>query len=227
MKRLLTITLLVLSCVGLYAQTPNTLTGTWHIKSFQYGQNPEANEKNHKFNTYKSFTPTHFSIIEVDSTSGTITASIFGSYKFDNGRYTEEILYTSKESPNLTGKIKTFALTMEGENKMHISGAIDGLEISELWTRTPAGYIAANIKKSPLYILKDGAKEIVLNIPKDAPSPLSVIQQAHIAALEVLKDKSATDLYQDKGKYGVILITVNDNNLDEVKKDLNSKGYIL
>lgn len=226
MKRLLTIAIMVLSCISIYAQSPTTLTGTWQIKSFQYGENPENNETNYKFKKYKSFTPTHFTVIEVDSASGVTTTSIFGTYKLNIDKYAEKILHVNKESGGMIGQIFTFTLILEGDI-MRTSGSFNGMKTSEVWTRVPAMDITTDITKLPLYILKDGAKEIILTIPQDAPSPLSVIQQAHIAALEVLKDKSATDLYQDKGKHGVILITVNDKDMDEVIKDLTGKGYKL
>jgi TonB family protein len=56
-------------------------------------------------------------------------------------------------------------------------------------------------KYPPLYII-DGVKMK----PSEA-SPLSSIKQEDIASIEVLKDETATKLYGDGGKYGVILIT--------------------
>jgi|GEM_PF-156925 TonB family protein len=52
----------------------------------------------------------------------------------------------------------------------------------------------------PLYIL-DGVEV------KATGSPLSLIPQDKIERMEILKDETATKLYGDRGKYGVILIT--------------------
>ncbi len=227
MKRLLTITLLMLSGISIYAQTANTLTGTWQIKSFQYGENPEANERNYKFKKYKSFTPTHFTVTEVDSASGITTTSIFGSYKLNIDKYAEKILHVNKESAGMIGQIFTFTLTLDGDNIMRTTGSFNGMKTTELWTRVPATDIDISARKIPLYVLNNGDERIILTIVEDAVSPLSVILQDHIASLEVLKDKSATDLFQDKGKYGVILITVKEEKLEEVIKKLRDKGYIL
>jgi TonB family protein len=57
------------------------------------------------------------------------------------------------------------------------------------------------IKASPLYIVDD--KEVKFN----GESPLKTIPQETITSMEILKDATATALYGDKGKNGVILIT--------------------
>jgi hypothetical protein len=227
MKRLLTLTIMTLACLSLYAQTPNTLTGTWQIKSFQYGENPDANEKNYKFKKYKSFTPTHFTVVEVDSATGITTTSIFGSYKLSIDKYAEKILHVNTESSGMIGQIFTFTLTLDGQNTMRTTGSFNGMKTTEVWTRVPANDIDISARKIPLYVLNNGAKRIILTPVEDAVSPLSIIQQEHISALEVLKDKNATDMFQEKGKYGVIIISVHDKDLDEVIKKLTAKGYIL
>ncbi|WP_285058138.1 hypothetical protein [Pedobacter ginsengisoli] len=227
MKRLLTITLSMLACISLHAQTVNTLTGTWQIKSFQYGENPEANEKNYKFKKYKSFTPTHFTVVEVDSASGITTTSIFGSYKLNIDKYAEKILHVNRESAGMIGQIFTFTLTLDGENTMRTTGSFNGMKTTEVWTRVPASDIDIAARKIPLYVINNGDKRIILTPVEYAVSPLSIIQQEHIASLEVLKDKSATDMFQDKGKYGVIIITLKEENLEEEIKKLTDKGYIL
>jgi TonB family protein len=56
-------------------------------------------------------------------------------------------------------------------------------------------------KRSPLYIV-DG-KEVKFN----GESPLKTIPQETIASMEILKDATATALYGDKGKNGVIIVT--------------------
>jgi hypothetical protein len=227
MKRLLTITLSMLACISLHAQTVTTLTGTWQIKSFQYGENPEANEKNYKFKKYKSFTPTHFTVVEVDSASGITTTSIFGSYKLNIDKYAEKILHVNRESAGMIGQIFTFTLTLDGENTMRTTGSFNGMKTTEVWTRVPASDIDIAARKIPLYVINNGDKRIILTPVEYAVSPLSIIQQEHIASLEVLKDKSATDMFQDKGKYGVIIITLKEENLEEEIKKLTDKGYIL
>lgn len=56
-------------------------------------------------------------------------------------------------------------------------------------------------KRSPLYLV-DG-KEVKFN----GESPLKTIPQETIASMEILKDETATKLYGERGKNGVILIT--------------------
>jgi TonB family protein len=59
-----------------------------------------------------------------------------------------------------------------------------------------------NTPTSPLYIV-DGE---VVKIP-DGVSPLTALKQEDIASMEILKEETATKLYGERGKNGVILIT--------------------
>jgi TonB-dependent SusC/RagA subfamily outer membrane receptor len=64
-----------------------------------------------------------------------------------------------------------------------------------------------NPDTSPLYIIK--SKNTNLTIPQRA---LKEINPNDIESISVLKDKSATDLYGEKGKNGVIIITLKGDN---------------
>ena len=67
----------------------------------------------------------------------------------------------------------------------------------------------------PLYVV-DGLEA--------SPSIMGALDPSHIEGITVLKDKSATDLYGEKGKNGVLLITLKKGNLPTVKIDKNTTG---
>ncbi|MEL5893698.1 TonB family protein [Bacteroides sp. GD17] len=67
----------------------------------------------------------------------------------------------------------------------------------------------------PLYVV-DGLEA--------SPSIMGALDPSRIEGITVLKDKSATDLYGEKGKNGVLLITLKKGNLPTVKIDKNTTG---
>ncbi len=75
-----------------------------------------------------------------------------------------------------------------------------------------ANYLKTLYRKNPLVLL-DG-KEVTLN----------EISSDNVHSITVLKDKSATDVFGDKGKDGVILITTKEKDIIKVKALKTKKG---
>lgn len=69
---------------------------------------------------------------------------------------------------------------------------------------------------SPLYLIDGVVTDITKNDKGEVVSPLSIIPQADILSMEILKDKTAEALYGDRGKYGVILVTTKNGKTETV-----------
>lgn len=229
MKYLFALAVVLCLFTNVRGQQPTpTISGTWEIKNFTYGDNPNNNEQNTKFKKYKSFTPTHFTVIEIDPNTNITTTSIFGTYTITNGIYTEKILNVNRESSGMIGQTFSFTIVFEGEDKMMQTGSFNGMKTSELWVRV---HSADNIsmqapQKKPLYIINTPDKKIPLKIDSTSVSPLEAIDQARIASIEVLKNEKAVQLYGEKAKNGVIIITLKEQDLDEVLKKLKEQHLI-
>jgi TonB family protein len=103
-------------------------------------------------------------------------------------------------------------------------GAAPGTNLTPGTTTLPASTMglsgAVGIPSNPLYILdgviidptttKYGGNQLAPGL-----SPLSIIPQEDIASMEILKDATATSLYGDRGKNGVILITTKKGKKDK------------
>jgi TonB-dependent SusC/RagA subfamily outer membrane receptor len=73
---------------------------------------------------------------------------------------------------------------------------------------------------APLYIFKLYADDKEYN----ALPIIALIDQKDIASMEILKDKTADELYGSRGKYGVIIITlIKDVEIHEVDQLLNER----
>ncbi|QNL49428.1 SusC/RagA family TonB-linked outer membrane protein [Olivibacter sp. SDN3] len=59
-----------------------------------------------------------------------------------------------------------------------------------------------------------------------AGNPISFINPADIASMEILKDASATAIYGSRAAYGVVLITTKRGQSGDLKVDVNSSGGI-
>jgi len=59
-----------------------------------------------------------------------------------------------------------------------------------------------------------------------AGNPLSFINPADIASMEILKDASATAIYGSRAAYGVVLITTKRGQSGALKVDINSSGGV-
>lgn len=246
MKRVLMLTTAVLLIVSAQAQDLNKILGTWEIKSFKYGDHPNNNEYHTRFKKYKSYTPTHFIVIEIDARTNVTTTSIFGNYEIKDGIYTESILNVNRESAGMMGQKFSFTLDFEGTDKMHSTGSFNGMKSSELWVRvsnsnlekllqggkqtesSKAELILPGVVDSaattPLYVLRGAGKTAILKKKQGRQSPLSLIPQGDIATIEVLKNATAIELYKEPGRYGVIIIGLKDEKMEEVLESLKSKG---
>ena len=238
MKRLLTFASALLLFLSVQGQDTKTILGTWKIKNFQYGNHPNNNEANTSFKKFKSYTPTHFIVIEIDSKTNVTTTSIFGTYEIKNGIYTEKILNVNRESAGMIGQSFSFTLDFDGNDKMHSTGSFNGMKSSELWVRVsekdqeaePMDEEASTLlnpdmtKRKPLYVIKGNGKTSILNLEKSSESPLSLIPQKDITAIQVLKDATALELYKEPGRYGVIIIEVTDEKVEEILQVLKDKG---
>jgi len=92
--------------------------------------------------------------------------------------------------------------------------AKDGVMLlyTKLDSQIPGGIVIRNvIQKQPL---------IVVNGRVDPDQDMSKINANDISSIEVLKDQSATALYGDKGKNGVVKITLKSGLSDKIEKNL-------
>ncbi|RDV17111.1 hypothetical protein DXT99_00930 [Pontibacter diazotrophicus] len=70
-------------------------------------------------------------------------------------------------------------------------------------------------KSQPLYVLQDVKEEITLTQPQ-----LKIVDTDWIDRIEVLKETEAVDKYGAAGKSGVVIITLKDSKLQQVKERL-------
>ena len=247
MKRILSLAAALFLFFTVQAQDATKILGTWKIKSFQYGNHPNNNEWHTSFKKYKSYTPTHFIVIEINAETNVTTTSIFGTYEIKDGIYKEHILNVNRESAGMIGQTFSFTLNFEGNDKMYSTGSFNGMKSSELWERvsktdveqltqgatqsensqivfsTPSDSIE-RVAKKPLYVLKGAEKTATLNNTQGGESPLSLIPQGDILAIEVLKNATALELYKESGRYGVIIITLKDEKMEEILEAMKAKG---
>lgn len=87
------------------------------------------------FKRYKIFTPTHFTVINVDSKTNITTTSIFGTYTLSENNYTEKILHVNKESSKMIGSEFTFQLKFQGSDLLSQVGGFNGMKTDETWSR--------------------------------------------------------------------------------------------
>jgi hypothetical protein len=228
-KSILTFTLSLLLFLSVKSQNLTELSGTWKISKFQYGNHPNNNERNTPFIKYKSYTPTHFIVTEIDSASGITTTSIFGTYEIKDSVYTETIMHVNRESAVMIGKTFSFKLKFDDENTMTSAGSFNGMTTFELWKRVPAHNKPVTPlfpePRYPLYVLANGDEKTRLEAVKDR-TILSLIPQHTISAVEILKDEKATSQYGDAGKNGVIIISILPAHRDAVDKILKDAGSI-
>nr|WP_068887573.1 hypothetical protein [Pedobacter panaciterrae] len=228
MKHLFALSVVVCLFINVKGQQQtSTLSGTWEIKNFTYDNHSNNNEQNTKFKKYKSFTPTHFIVIEVNPNNNITTTSLFGTYTIKDGIYTEKILNVNRESSGMMGRSFSFTIAFEGKDKMIQTGSFNGMKTSELWVKVKT--VDSNVeqapKTKPLYVINTPNKQLTLKTDSIG-SPLLTIGQEQIASIEILKDETAVNLYGEKGKDGVIIITVHQQKLDEVLKTLKEKHLI-
>jgi TonB-dependent starch-binding outer membrane protein SusC len=167
-----------------------------------------------------------------------------------NTRSLEEVVvvgYGVQKKSDLTGSVTSVSVKNNesgayGNFQQLISGRAPGVVVSESSGQPGSGLNieirgtnSLNFSSQPLYVV-DG---IPLDIPNvsalqsnpnalgAAPaSPLSAINPADIASIEVLKDASATAIYGSRGANGVVLITTKTGKEGRPKINLNfSNGF--
>jgi hypothetical protein len=135
MKRILTLAAALFLFLNVQGQDAKKLLGTWEIKSFQYSDDPNNNEKNTPFRKYKTYSPTNFIVTEIDNRTNITTTSIFGTYEIKDGIYTENIRSVSSKSAGMIGHSFSFTLAFEDNDKFLSTGSFNGMKTSELWVR--------------------------------------------------------------------------------------------
>jgi TonB family protein len=167
----------------------------------------EAQEKNIQGKVFLSF------VVETDGTLTDIKIQKGVSNEID-----EEAIRVIKASPKWIPAVKdkqkvrvqynipiSFSLSDESSPKKadveKLQGKVPGIRIDGA-VRIGEPLVGPT---SPLYII-DGVKLKKAGV-NEKVSPLSTIPQNDIASIEVFKDSTATALYGDEGKYGVIKIT--------------------
>jgi len=81
----------------------------------------------------------------------------------------------------------------------------------------------------PFYVIKAGTDEFEFDTDKyDSKSKsLESIKPEWIQEIYVYKDEKATELYGKNGKNGVVIITLKDEYLSELPKDLKAKFKVI
>lgn len=242
MKHVLTLATALFLFLSVSAQDNKAMIlGTWEIKEFNYTDGSATPQNKSPFRKFKSYTPTHFIVIELDPVTNITNTSIFGTYEIKDDKYSETILNVNRESAGMIGRTFNFTINFDGNDKMVSIGSFNGMQTSEVWTRvkTPVSGSTTldgspvtrigNTKNSPLYVIKLGDETIPLKSiasTQEKVSPLSIVRQEDIAAIEILKDATATELYKEDGRYGVIIISIVENKQGDVRTMLKAKGYI-
>ena len=233
MKYLITFILSTCLLVQVNAQElTSRLIGTWQIKSYNYNGQEHTN-KDAPSTKYKSYTPTNFSVLEIDTASGIILTSIFGTYQLKEGVYTETVLSVNKESAGMMGKTFSFKLAFSGLKTLETTGSFNGINSIEVWERVTdrnSNRILERIPgidSQPLIVLQNASEQFILkpSAEKDE-SPLRLIPQDFISSIEVLKDATATTLYGLPGQKGVIVISIIESQQANVLKQMRDAGFI-
>jgi len=233
MKYLLTFVLSTFLLVqGNAQELRGLLLGTWQIKSYNYNGQQHTN-KDAPTTKYKSYTPTNFSVLEIDTASGIILTSIFGTYQLKEGVYTETVLSVNKESAGMMGKTFSFKLAFSGLKTLETTGSFNGINSIEVWERVTdrnSNRILERIPgidSQPLIVLQNASEQFILkpSAEKDE-SPLRLIPQDFISSIEVLKDATATTLYGLPGQKGVIVISIIESQQANVLKQMRDAGFI-
>jgi TonB-dependent SusC/RagA subfamily outer membrane receptor len=233
MKYLLTFILSTCLLVQVNAQElTSRLIGTWQIKSYNYNGQEHTN-KDAPSTKYKSYTPTNFSGLEIDTASGIILTSIFGTYQLKEGVYTETVLGVNKESAGMMGKTFSFKLAFSGPKTLETIGSFNGINSTEVWERVTDKNTnrilerIPGIDSQPLYVLQNKSERFIIKTSSEnEDSPMGLIPQNAIASLEVLKDATATEIYGLAGRKGVIIITIIEAKQANILEKMKSAGLI-
>jgi hypothetical protein len=130
MKHSIVALLIICSSFIAKAQTKSTkLVGTWQLTSFSIS----GNTVTEGFKRYKSFTPTHFIVTDIDPTSNATRTSIFGTYALTDTTYTEHLLHLNKENAAMTGQTYPGSVIFDGDDTMTFKTTFNGQKMEEHW----------------------------------------------------------------------------------------------
>ncbi len=130
--------LITCSTVIAKAQTnSNKLVGTWELTAFTYKGNSIVPQL-HGFKRYKSFTPTHFIVTEVNMETDITTTSIFGTYTLTDSTYTEHLLHVNRESARMIGGNYSGIIRYDSDDNMAFIGILGGEKMDERWKKVKA-----------------------------------------------------------------------------------------
>ncbi|WP_126247008.1 membrane or secreted protein [Chitinophaga rhizosphaerae] len=112
---------------------PNSLTGTWRITG-RMNEGKMSEMKPGPRKTFKMLTGGRFQWIAMNTETGEFFGTGGGTYSFENGQYTENIEFFSRDN-NRVGKQVRFDAKVE-DGKWHHSGkSTAGDPMYEIWSR--------------------------------------------------------------------------------------------
>ncbi|WP_210487130.1 hypothetical protein [Rufibacter aurantiacus] len=137
MKNVLT-AVFVLMCLFTDAQAQTkslSLNGTWNLSQLTMGDSLPATPQQKGFIRFKIFSPTHFTVLQMDARTNEILGALFGTYKVANGVLTETILNESNTGLKLVSKTFTFKFKLQPDGTLLQEGDINGTKAKEKWTK--------------------------------------------------------------------------------------------
>ena len=114
---------------------PATHLGTWQLVSFKYGDSSTWTDAPQAQRRMKFITPTHFTWVAYEVSTGKVQSMAGGTYTLNGGAYTELIEFAGEGMTDYLGKKQPFTVRVEGD-KLNQSGELsDGTKIEEVWQR--------------------------------------------------------------------------------------------
>ncbi|MDB5005475.1 MAG: hypothetical protein JWQ34_3700 [Mucilaginibacter sp.] len=130
--------LITCSCFIAKAQlNSDKLVGTWELTEISYKGNAIVPQL-HGYKRYKSYSPTHFTVIEVDLETNITKTSIFGTYTLSDSTYTEHILHVNRENSNMIGGNYPAIVKFDSDDAMAMVGNVNNVKIDERWKKVKA-----------------------------------------------------------------------------------------
>jgi len=137
MKYLITLLIACSSFIAKAQINSNKLIGTWELTEFSYKGNSIVPQL-HGFKRYKSFTPTHFIVTEVNLETNITTTSIFGTYTLTDSTYSEHLLHINRENANMIGGHYAGIIRFDTEDAMAFISMPGGEKMDERWKKVKA-----------------------------------------------------------------------------------------
>lgn len=138
MKHILALLLICSSFIVKAQVKSDKLVGTWELTGFSFSGNALVDAKSNGFKRYKSFTPTHFIVTDVDPKSNVTKTSIFGTYSLADSTYTEHLLHVNKENANMIGSDYPGIIKFDSDNEMQFATQVNGQKMVEYWKKAKA-----------------------------------------------------------------------------------------